>query len=120
MMNKTIEYISFWKRNASSVDKIERVKLYVKGKKMVDEHGKSYPFSEWIALVDSLFDVLKIEETDENYKAFLYESDSEDFSIKFFLEIAYSDGTYLAVKGIHPFKQNNYKEIQNLFAPYLS
>lgn len=119
-MSRKIEYISFWKRDITSVDHIECVKLSLKGKEMTEEHGKRYPIQEWKKIVDTLFDDLKIEYTEEQYRAFLYESDKENFAIKFFLEVAYSDGTYLAIKGIHPFKQKNYREIQNLFAPYLS
>lgn len=120
MMNKQIEYISFWKRDIDSVDSIRCVRLSLNGKEMTDNHGSKYPLSEWKRVVDTLDNVLKIEETEEQYKAFLYESEQENFTIKFFLEVAYKDGTYLAIKGIHPFKQKNYKEIQALFAPFLS
>lgn len=116
---KEIQYISFWKRNPLSVEETMSTTLhYVKGC-FEKENGKKYTKKESDELITQLFDVLKIEDSEDQFKALLYENDKEDYRIKFFLEIAYKDATYLAIKGTQPFKQKNYKEIQALFEPLL-
>ncbi len=115
---KKIEYISFWKRRPDSVEEVQSIRLNYKNGSFIDDKGRKYTKSESEDLLHTLYDVLKIEETEDSFKAFLYENDKENYQIKFFLEIAYDDATYLAIKGTQPFHQKNYKEIQTLFEPY--
>lgn len=116
---KKIDHILFWKRRPDSVEEIQSIHLeYHKGC-FLDENGNKYEKKESDELIRILFDVLKIEETENDFKAFLFENDKENYQIKFFLEIAYDDATYLAIKGTQPFHQKNYKEIQSLFQPYI-
>lgn len=115
---KKIEYISFWKRKPESVEEVQSLKLTYHNGIFSDDKGKQYTKKESENLIHILFDELKIEETEERFKAFLFENNKENYQIKFFLEIAYDDATYLAIKGTQPFHQKNYKEIQTLFEPF--
>lgn len=116
---KDIEYISFFRRSPQSVEDILSIRLnYTRGC-FVKDNGVKYSKEASDNLLHQLFDVLKVEETEDAFKAFLYEGRKDNYQIKFFLEIAYKDGTYLAVKGTQPFQQKNYKEIQALFEPFL-
>ncbi len=116
---KKIDHILFWKRRPDSVEEIQSIQLDYRKGCFFDDVGNKYSKAEGDELIHTLFDVLKIEETENDFKAFLFENDKENYQIKFFLEIAYDDATYLAIKGTQPFHQKNYKEIQSLFQPYL-
>ncbi len=115
---KRIEYISFWKRKPESVEEVQSLRLDYQNGLFTDDKGNKYTKKESDDLIHTLFDELKIEETEERFKAFLFENDKENYQIKFFLEVAYSDATYLAIKGTQPFHQKNYREIQSLFEPF--
>ena len=117
-MTKTITEIRYWTRDKQAVDEVKETSFKV-DKKDVIHNGGILPKEEAKQLLSTLFDVIKIEETEEEYKSYLFEDNKENFMIKFFLVIRYSDFTYLAVKGVKPFLQKNFKEIQALFEPYL-
>ncbi|MBQ8142660.1 MAG: hypothetical protein IJ194_05860 [Bacilli bacterium] len=121
-----IKSISFWKRDPNSVENIQRLQIKVQPKEClltIENRGKkeesTLPIEEYKKILSYLFDDLHIEETEEKYKAFQYEDNINDFNLKFFLEIDYSNFTYLAIKGIHPFKQGNYQEIMKFFTKWI-
>lgn len=102
-----------------SVEKIEKVTLHFQSGFAVDDHGKRYEKDDIDSLLHTLFVTCDLTNTKDPYKGFLYEDDIQDFNLKFFLVIHYEDCTYFAIKGIHPFKQAHFKEIQEAFQPYL-
>lgn len=112
--------ISFWKRNPDNVADILRLEIecLVDKTYLLNVNGKdhSLPKEEGDKLIEGLI-ALKLGETKKEEKAYLYEDRPQDYRIKFFLVFSYPEATYLAVKGIDPFGQKNYKEIQALFAP---
>lgn len=116
-----IRTIEFWKRNASSVDKIEslRINAEAKNRFTLEANGisRTRTKEEKDALLEGLSKILS--EDNESYRAFLYENTQNNFSLKFFLTIYYKNHTYYAIKGLYPFKQKNYKEIISLFSSYL-
>ena len=121
-----IKAISFWKRDPNSVENIQRLQIKVQPKEClltIENRSKkeesTLPIEEYKKILSYLFDDLHIEETEEKYKAFQYEDNINDFNLKFFLEIDYSNCTYLAIKGIHPFKQGNYQEIMKFFTKFI-
>lgn len=116
-MNKKIDYISFWRRDPLSVENIQQLKIIKSGKDFVKDDGSV--FKDGNTLLRQLETVADIENTSKQYRAYLYEDDKSDFTLKFFLVVHFSDCTYLAVKGIHPFKQEHFKDIQNIFDQYL-
>lgn len=119
---QTIQDILFWRRNPTSVEQIERLSLTWKEDHfhlLSPKEEKDLTPEESQSLLDTLFKSWKLEEIPEEYKAFLYEDDTSNFSLKFFLRIDSINHTYLAIKGILPFKQEHYNDILNLFVPYL-
>ena len=125
-MNK-VRAISFWKRDPNSVENIQRLRILPSKKDYVlslqtKDRNEEKPFSheEFDQLLSYLFDTLQVDKTPENYKAFQYEDEVQNFALKFFLEIDYSNCTYLAIKGIHPFKQEHYREIMDCFSALLN
>ena len=78
--------------------------------------------ADLIAAKAVLSDLVKISErlsTNATYRKETPEDNINDFNLKFFLEIDYSNCTYLAIKGIHPFKQGNYQEIMKFFTKWI-
>ena len=118
MKNRKIDFLSFWKRSPYSVETIDQITLSFQGQTVVDDKGNECDKEKVNALLYTLFVTCEIEKTPEQYQAFLYEDDTKDFTLKFFLVIHYNDCTYFAVKGIHPFQQPHFKDIQTAFAPY--
>lgn len=115
-----ISYIDFWKRNPNSVESIDSLEIKIEGKNwFLDTKKGNRPLSE--EEISKLQDGLnQIRSTGEDeFRAFLYEDKQSDYSLKFFLNIQFSNHTYYAIKGRYPFKQKNYQAINNLFSPLL-
>jgi hypothetical protein len=115
--------ISFWKRSPDSVERIEKIILTpeedgtMKAELFLPEEKlSSLSEEESRALKKALFEDLRIQETEAPYLAYLYEDSTDDFNLKFFLVAEDSDFLYLAIKGIHPFKEPHYQEIMKLFS----
>ena len=122
---KEIRSLSFWKRSPNSVESVYSLTIVPNKKDYqlqinIDNEKKERLLSnnEVKALLSLLFDTYQIDQCPEEYKAFKYEDDVENFNLKFFLEIQYQDFTYLAIKGLHPFKQPHYQDIMALFQTY--
>ena len=115
-----ISCIDFWKRNPNSVETIDCLKIEVQGKNWIldNKNGKRPLSQEEIKqLQEELNQIRSID--DDEFRAFLYEDKQNDYSLKFFLNIQFSNHTYYAIKGRYPFKQKNYQVINNLFSPLL-
>lgn len=115
MGNKNIKSISFWRRNPQSVEEIQSIKIEKNKNGVCLNDNIKLDENVLSDLVDTLLNKLNLEDTKEPYRAFLYEDDQNNYQIKFFLIVSFADSTYLAIKGIHPFQQKNYKEIQEVF-----
>jgi hypothetical protein len=121
LLTKNIRSLSFWKRSPESVEAIQRLSILRDGKTFQVEISLGKKTSctlneeEFQTLLNVLEKEYHVLDTPEEYKAFKYEDDIENFNLKFFLEIQYQDFTYLAIKGLHPFKQPYYQEIMALF-----
>lgn len=121
MKKRKIRSLSFWRRNPNSVESVYylSIKPTKEGYLLTGEKdGKKERLlsnNEIDALLSLLFNDYKIDEIDEQYKAFKYEDEVNNFTLKFFLTIDFSDYTYLCIKGIHPFKQPHYQEILKTF-----
>ena len=115
-----ISYIDFWKRNPNSVESIDSLEIKIEGKNwFLDTKKGNRPLSEEeISKLQDGLDEIRNDGEDE-FRAFLYEDKQSDYSLKFFLNIQFSNHTYYAIKGRYPFKQKNYQAINNLFSPLL-
>lgn len=123
---KGIRSLSFWKRNPNSVESVYRLTLKPSqdGYTMVtsDENGekkRNLSTNEVNSLLNLLFVSYDLDHTEDQYKAYKYENNPNDFNLKFFLEIDFKDYTYLCIKGLHPFKQPHFKEIMDTFSPLI-
>lgn len=114
--------ILFWKRNIESVERIDEIVLERKENesyiKTINGTEQVSSKEEFDAHLDSLMTTCDLANTEKTYQAFLYENNPKDFAIKFFLCLYLNDHTYLAIKGLMPFKQPHYQDIVALFAPY--
>lgn len=113
---KNITSVQFWKRGTDSIEHIDTYSLEIKGKQYILTKNKTaLPFDKekTVSFINQLTEIIQHE---DNFFAFHYENDSTRFEIKFFLEVKFDDFTYIAIKGINPFKQPHYKEILQLFA----
>lgn len=123
---KNLTSISFWKRNPNSMESVDRVNITLREKNVFEiktaseEKSTKREFSKEEAdfLLDELLDHCDIMNEDNPYRAYLYEDTVQDFSLKFFLSVELKDFSYIAIKGLHPFKQPHYREILNLFNRY--
>ena len=119
LIAKNILSLTFWKRSPDSIEAIDKLTITKSDKSflMTIKENKERKLS--INEVDALLTLIQkecdIDNTSEEYKAFKYENDKDNFSLKFYLEINFIDFTYLAIKGVQPFKQPHYKEIIALF-----
>lgn len=118
MKNHTPYRIDYVKRSATSIQNFEKISiikeedvyiLYKDGKKEkeISQDGFS-----------SLIQTLLIDYKDaftEEYYAFDYECIPENYQLKFFLKISFEDMTFVAIKGILPFRQPHYQDIVELF-----
>ncbi len=119
--------LSFWRRNPDSVESIDQLFIERKDKDfllLVLQNGtvkKNILSKEDVdSILTRLYDDCKIQFTREEYTAYRYEDNRDDFSLKFFLVLEEKNFTYLAIKGIHPFKQDHYQDILHLFDSYFS
>ncbi len=69
-------------------------------------------------LVMNLIARCEILNVPDTYQAYLYENDVEDFSLKFYFLLELKDFTYIAIKGLHPFRQPHYHDLIDVFLPY--
>lgn len=113
-----ISCIDFWKRNPNSVETIDSLEIEVQGKNWIldNKNGKRPLSQEEIKQLQEELNQIRSIRNDE-FRAFLYEDKQNDYSLKFFLNIQFSNHTYYAIKGRYPFKQKNYQVINNLFSP---
>lgn len=120
MTYSKIDQIHFWKRDPNSVEIIHEINFKFDKYKLITNTGITLEKEETKELLDHLYNDYDIENTKNEYTAFLYEDDKNNFNIKFFLKITYKNGLYTAIKGILPFKQDHYNDIINLFNKYLT
>lgn len=120
--NKSIREINFWKRSPTSVETVEKIKLTPKSDKSFAVRitspaikNKDLSVKDSEGFLAFLNQVLEKNSSNTLYEAFRYENNTSDFNLKFFLEVDYSDYTYQAIKGIHPFKQPCYQEVMKYF-----
>ena len=110
---KEIRSLSFWQRSPNSVESVYSLTIVPnkKGYQLqinIDSEKKERLLSnnEVKALLSLLFDTYQIDQCPEEYKAFRYEDDKNNFTLKFFLEIDFKDYTYLCIKGIPHFSNH--------------
>ncbi|MFA6829109.1 MAG: hypothetical protein WCR67_00140 [Bacilli bacterium] len=118
----SITSISFWKRRPSSVDKIDYITMTVTGRKSVLLSINGNQSDMDIKVFDDLVKSLTVDCKDAfttEFAGYKYEDTIKDYVLKFFLTIDFDDATYMALKGIMPFKQPFYQEIVKIFSPYL-
>ncbi len=121
LISKNIQKIHFWRRSVESVEKIQYLTISPLGDAFIVQIDKdttklrTISSNEVDAILKQLEQDCHLSTTPDEYRAFQYENEKNDFSLKFFLEIDYINFTYFALKGIHPFKQPYYKEIVTLF-----
>ena len=117
MNTKNIKEIRYFRRDPKNIESIASLRFQFEGKNST-KNGLPFSKEEKEKLFSTLFDTLKIQDTPEEYRAFLYEGDKENYAIKFFLSLKFKDQTYFAIKGTKPFQQPNYKEIVSSMEPY--
>ncbi len=120
-----LHQLSFWRRNPDSVESIDRLIIERKDNEFSmivhqkETEKKNVLSKEEIdSILICLYDVCKIQFAKDEYRAYRYEDNQDDFSLKFFLLLEEKNFTYLAIKGIHPFKQDHYQDILHLFDSY--
>lgn len=117
LQSKDIKFIHFWKRGIDSIEEIHTTDISLIDKEAIvtkdKKEQKHLTENQMDAFLSQLSAYL---EKNEDYKAFRYENDTQQFTIKFYLEIDFVNSCYLAIKGIHPFNQPCFKEIINLFS----
>jgi hypothetical protein len=120
--NKDIRQISFWKRSIESVERVESVvlspnpdKTWKKTVLFPERKEATLTVADSHKMLTFLSTVLASSKENDQYLAYRYENNQADFSLKFFLEVDYTDYTYKAIKGLKPFAQPNYKEIVSYF-----
>lgn len=119
--------LSFWRRNPDSVESIDRLIIERKDNEFSmivhqkETEKKNILSKEEIdSILNRLYDDCKIQFTKDEYIAYRYEDNQDAFSLKFFLLLEEKNFTYLAIKGMHPFKQDHYQDILHLFDSYFS
>ena len=115
-----IQYVSFWHRMPDAVDKIERCRFdFPEGKwKIETENGVKEGVldqNEKEGVFIFLNDTIHLEEDLEEYRAFDYENDPNQYSLSFFLKVLFRNKTYFAVKGCSPRKEKHFREILDYF-----
>lgn len=121
-MNAKPIRIYFWKRRPTSVEQTDVLVFTRLDSKTfeADINGKETAVSkkEFDELYQRLMKECGMENVAPEYQAFLYEDDKSNFTLKFFLEIDLDNHTYVAEKGLMPFKQPYYKEIIETFSKF--
>lgn len=114
--------IDFYKRKSTSIEQLDHLEIvledqtgfiYKNGAK-IDEISPE-TFYTWENHLTQDFK----EAFQEEYFAFDYEIKDDNYALKFFLKISYTNHTFLAIKGIKPFQQIHYHDILNFFLPLL-
>lgn len=121
-MRKKPIRIYFWKRRQSSVEQLDIASFerldHNFYQSEINGVKKAMTPGEFDRLSKYLLEHCELGSKNREYQAFLYEDDREDFTLKFFLEIDFENHTYIAQKGLMPFRQPHYSEIIDVFAPY--
>lgn len=118
MKNHTPYRIDYVKRSSTSIQNFEKICIikeqdgYVLYKDGKQERKMSQ--DEFSSLVQTLLVDFK-DAFIEEYYAFDYECIPENYQLKFFLKISFEDMTFIAIKGIRPFRQPHYQDIVELF-----
>lgn len=120
-------FLFFWKRNQNSIEDIDKITITkTKDKKLELEissldkvEKREFSSEEFYSLVDKLNHDCEIEETPDIFQAYLYENVPVNTEIKFFFCIEFTDYSYIAIKGLLPFKQPHYHDILNTFMPLI-
>ena len=120
MVKKIID-ITYWQRSKLSISSIDKVQIdFIKQTIIVLSDKKEYVHQlseeQFVKLEKQIKKVLNKNNLDSKYFGHKYEDDINDFAIKFFVTINYSDKTYFAYKGMYPFRQPYYQEILNFFS----
>ena len=123
MSASPIERITFWRRKLGSIEGVQALSFTIDDD---DNFSLSYQGrtiavakEDYEALLQNLTVTCRDAFVDP-YLAYKYEEDKNDFGIFFFLSLDYRDATYRCLKGIHPFKQPHYKDIQAAFEPFFN
>ena len=109
--------ISFWKRSQNSIDHVNEYSLEKNKNKWsfrFNDNESEISTKDVNNLISSLKD-LKIDDASDEFKAYYYEDNKKDYSLKFLLFIEDDSHIYSGYKGLYPFKQEKYKEIVSLF-----
>ena len=109
--------ISFWKRSRNSIEQVNKYQF------VLDSSKWSFKFNDDNVeiedkkinhLINSLKE-LNIDNSSDEFKAYYYEDDKNNYALKFLLFIEDKNNIYLGLKGLYPFKQDKYQEIVDLF-----
>lgn len=120
-MNKEdIEYVSFWRRNANAVDRIDSCFFRFLPRKgyEIQTGNRTTEGSltdEECDKIAAFLESLDLEKDLSEFRAFDYESDKQDFSLSFFLKVLFRNKIYFAVKGCSPRKEKHFHEILAFF-----
>ena len=115
-MNKICK-IDFWKRSLNSIDKINTYSFTFDDNKctfLYNSKKQNISDEEINKLIKNLND-LKLESWDDEFKAYLYEDDKNNYNIKYLLYIEEKNHSYIGVKGLYPFKQKDYQKVIDIF-----
>lgn len=114
--------IKYWHRKVESVEQIEKIEIKKIDKQFeisIDEKEfKPLDSKELRSILSTLNTEIDIQNYQQDYLVHIYDNDLNDLNAKFYLEVYFIDCTYIAIKGLHPFKQPKYQEIIALFENY--
>lgn len=117
LQSKDIWFIHFWKRGMDSIEEIHTIDISLIDKEVIVTKDKKEEKHLTKNQIDDFLNRLSTYlEKNEDYRAFRYENDTQQVTIKFYLEIDFVNSCYFAIKGIHPFNQPCFKEIIDLFS----
>ncbi len=118
-MAAPIKEVLFWKRDINSIEMVHSLDFVLNkdGSLVLHRGNKERVLSRQER--QSLFLFLEgLRKEEDGFRAYLYENNPQDYSLKFFLCIKLENNTYYAIKGRYPFKQKNYQEIRKRFNPF--
>ena len=117
LKSKDIRQLYFWKRGINSIEEIHKMSIsFIDKEAIIKKDAKEEKRLTKDQIDAFLTQLSPYLEKNEEYRAFRYENDPQQVTIKFYLEIDFVNHCYFAIKGIHPFKQPYFKEILNLFS----
>lgn len=121
--NPTLVSLAFWKRKPDSVEQVDRLSIMATEEAAyeLDVNGAKSHLD--VPEVQHLLDTLLIDDKSafsEEYLGYKYEDNIQNYQLKFFLTLDFSDGTYRILKGILPFKQPHYQDVISLFQPFFT